>query len=104
MPSVNAHGAPALAVDRAAIHAFAVERHGDVAAAVDGDQAAIALEARQLLHRDARGAAERLAEVSHARGDVVRQHAADESLAKPGARDRTRLIVGVIAGADERGI
>src|SRR5258706_8237012 len=102
--SVDAQGATAFAVDRAAVHAFAVERHGDIAAAVDGDQAAVGLQAGELLYRHARRPGERLAEILHARRDVVGEHAADDRLAKPGAGDRTRLIVRVIAGADDRGI
>src|SRR5260221_14266432 len=83
--SVDAQGAPAFAVDRAAVHAFAVERHGDIAAAVDGDQAAIGLEARQLLYRHARRPGGRLAEILHARRAVVGGPAADKRLAPPGA-------------------
>src|SRR2546426_413922 len=101
--SVNGDGAATSAVDRTAVHAFAVEGHDDVTAMIHGDETAVALQTCKLSHRRARRLRQRLAEIAHARGDVVGEHAADESLAEPGPRDRAGLI-GVIPGADDRGI
>src|SRR6266513_2784590 len=99
--SVDGDGAAALAVDGGAVHAFAVEGHDDVTAMVHGDETAVALQACKLSHRRARRLRQRLAEIAHARRDVVGEHAADEGFAEPGPRDRAGLI-GVIPGADDR--
>src|SRR5437667_3222443 len=101
--SVDSDGAATSAVDRTAVHAFAVEGHDDVTAMVHGDETAVALQTCKLSHRRACRLGQRLAEIAHARRDVVGEHAADESLAKSGSRDRAGVI-GVIAGADDRGI
>src|SRR5438094_6412170 len=101
--SINRDGAAALAVDGGAVHAFAVEGHDDVTAMIHGDETAVALQTRKLSHRRARRLRQRLAEIAHARRDVVGEHAADESFAEPGSRDGAGLI-GVIAGADDRRI
>src|SRR5437879_8722913 len=101
--SIDGDGAAALAVDGGAVHAFAVEGHDDVTAMIHGDETAVALQACKLSHRRARRLRQRLAEIAHARRDVVGEHAADESLAKPSPRDRAGVI-GVIAGTDDWGI
>src|SRR3989442_6480894 len=101
--SVDSDGAAAVAVDGGAVHAFAVEGHDDVTAMIHGDETAVALQTCKLSHRRTRCLRQRLAEIAHARRDVVGEHAADERLAEPGSRDRTGLI-GVIPGADDRGV
>src|SRR5207244_6033621 len=95
--SIDGDGAAALAVDGGAVHAFAVEGHDDVTAMVHGDETAVALQACKLSHRRARRLRQRLAEIAHARRDVVGEHAADESLAKPGPTARAG-ITGVTPG------
>src|SRR2546425_9501399 len=101
--SVNGDGAATSAVDRTAVHAFAVEGHDDVTAMIHGDETAVALQTCKLPHRRARRLRQRLAEIAHARRDVVGEHAADERFAEPGPRDGAGVI-GVIPGADDRGI
>src|SRR5438046_10148486 len=98
--SVDSDGAAAVAVDGGAVHALAVEGHDDVTAMIHGDQTAVALQTCKLSHCRARRLRQRLAEIAHARRDVVGEHATDESFAKPGPRDRAGRI-GVIAGADD---
>src|SRR6266850_2394621 len=102
--SVDSYGAVTASIERAAVHPFAVEGHDDVTAMIHGDEAAVALQSCKLPHRRARRLRQRLVEVAHARCDVVREHAADESLAEPGPRDGTGAVIGVIPGADDRGI
>src|SRR5437879_11629199 len=102
--SIDGDGAAALAVDGGAVHPFAVEGHDDVTAMIHGDETAVALQSCKLAHRRARRLRQRLVKVVHARRDVVREHAADESLAEAGPRDGAGAVIGVIPGADDRGI
>src|SRR5206468_3682592 len=57
--SINAYGSATLGVDRRAVHPLAVEGHDDVTAGIDGDEAAIALQARQVRYRSVSGFLER---------------------------------------------
>src|SRR5204863_277727 len=87
MTLVDRDGASPSAVDRATVHAFAVERRGDVTAPIHGDQAAVRAECRDCgEHRvtdatdctDGAGASRRA--VHHPRIELV-------------------LLIGVVAGA-----
>src|SRR5438552_17696561 len=91
-------------IDAGAVHDFAVERHRDAAAAVDGNQAATTAEAGDLRQGGAAGPGERFAAIPHAGRDVEREHRAQEELAVAGAGDGARGVVGVDAGADDRRI
>src|SRR5205085_930440 len=90
--SINAYGAATLGVDRRAVHPLAVEGHDDVTAGIDGDEAAIALQARQVRYRSVSGFLELLLQVADASGDVVREHAAHECFPESGAGYRTRAV------------
>src|SRR5205823_10831167 len=92
------------ASDGGAVHAFAVERHRDAAAAVDGNQAAAPAEAGDLRQGGGAGPGERFAAIPHAGRDVEREHRAYEELDVAGAGDGARGVVGVDAGADDRRI
>src|SRR6266850_4637194 len=70
--SVDGYGAATVSIDRAAVHPFAVEGHDDVTAMIHGDETAVALQSCKLAHRRARCLRQRLAQVVHARRDVVR--------------------------------
>ena len=87
-----------------AVHAFAVERHRDVAAAVDRDQSAVAAQARHIRQRRRGRPGERFLAVAHARRDVVGHRCANERFAKPGPGNRAGAIVGIGSGADDRRI
>src|SRR6516164_4711523 len=103
--AVHGDFAPPARVARAAEHADAVEIHGDVAAAVESDDPAFAATAAQLhLHHLVHRLRQRHAAVIHQRTHVVRDHLADVVLALPGAGHRTRLVVRIGSGADERGV
>src|SRR3984893_16505668 len=98
---ITVHGdvPPAARIARAAKHADAVEVHGDVAASVHGDHAALAPAAAQLLVDDfAHRLRQRQVPILHQRADVVGHHLADEEFALSGAGDRAGGIVGVGAG------
>src|SRR6516162_2061825 len=104
---VAVHGdlVPPAGVARAAEHADAVEVHGDVAAAVEGDDPAFAAAAAQLhLHHLVYRLRQRHAAVVHQRAHVVCHHLPDVVLALPRAGHRTGLVVRVRSGADERGV
>src|SRR5204863_3806753 len=103
--SVDRDIAPAGRVARAAEHAFGAEVHDDLPVATDRDEAAVPAECgeypvQQLAHRllEAQGP------VLDRRAHVMGGDRADEILAVPGRRDRAHAVLGVGAGADDRGV
>src|SRR5215469_6643880 len=104
---VAVHGdlAPSMGIARAAEHADAVEVHGGVAGAVEGDDAAFAARAPQLHLNDlVHRLRQRQVAVEHQRAHIVGNHLADVVLALAGPGYRTGLVVGVRAGADQRSV
>ena len=76
---------------------------GDVAAVRDGDDAAVAF-AECSVHDGFGRLLDGLAGELHAGGNRVGDGVADELFAGAGARDGARAVVGVGAGADDRGV
>src|SRR5262249_50081886 len=96
---------PSMGIARAAEHTDAVEVHGGVAGAVDGEDAAFAARAAQLHLNDlVHRLRQRQVAVENQRTHIVGNHLADVVLALAGAGYRTGLVAGVRAGADQRGV
>ena len=91
----------AVGADPAAVHALGVERHGDVALGVEGDDAAGAAGVGEgAVDRLVGGLGEAQAEVVEAGADVAGDVEADEVLALAGAGGGA-AFVGPGAGADD---
>ena len=89
----------------APVHAFGVERHGDIAEMIDGDHAAAPADVRQpLKHHVLDRLLQRFSAVLHLRGDIISHHRADEHLAHSGPGNGGRVVVGVAACPDDRRI
>src|SRR4249919_4106253 len=91
-------------LDPGPVHAGGVERHRDVAVAVQRDRAAVAaIRRHDLVDHFLRGHRQRVAAISHARADVMGDRIADVELAPARAR-HAATVVGPRARPDHRRI
>ncbi len=87
----------------ATIHSIRVKRKGDIALPIDGDDAPVAAEFRELLvDHDIARFLYRLPFVGHESRDVMGNGKADKVLTGAGAGNSTGAVVGVCPGPDDR--
>ena len=92
----------AVGADYAVHHAVGVERGGDVALAVEGDDAAFAFLRDEFFDDDVVGGLlERDVEIADAGADVRGDGVAHVEFADAGAGDGATVVIGVGAGADD---
>src|SRR3954447_15695202 len=94
----------AVGPDEAAIHAGAVERQCQCAILAHGNEAAGAADPAEFGDDRAGRLRQRVAAMTDARRDFVRDGEADEELAAAGRRDRAGGVVGECAGAEDRAV